>query len=125
MRIKLLRTYKDTHTEGRLLIHDIFVAYTLERKWCGNKVDLSCIKEGVYKCEKFIRKDRPAIRIHDVPGRTGILMHVGNSIRDTTGCILPGLTKADIPATVNHSERAMRIIDKLLPDEFEIEILKT
>lgn len=66
--------------------------HTIEPPWQDNKPYESCIPEGVYQVEM---SDSPkygrALEIKGVPGRTDILFHVGNKVKDTAGCILPGL----------------------------------
>lgn len=52
-----------------------------------------CIPVGVYDCVPHDSADHPnTYEVQNVEGRTGILLHVGNTIRDTKGCILPGMT---------------------------------
>lgn len=68
-----------------------FKCYTLEDLWLDNAVGKSCIPEGEYrvslvKSPKFGR----VYGVADVPGRTHILIHAGNTHRDTIGCILLG-----------------------------------
>lgn len=64
---------------------------TLERPWEDNKQDVSCIPAGRYRCRR-IRSPRfgTTYEICDVPGRTHVLFHAGNTLEDTQGCILVG-----------------------------------
>ncbi len=64
---------------------------TLERPWEDNKQDVSCIPAGRYRCRR-IRSPRfgNTFEICDVPGRTHVLFHAGNTLEDTHGCILVG-----------------------------------
>lgn len=57
----------------------------------------------------------------DVPGRTGIMFHVGNSSSDSRGCILLGL---DAPTNfiISESSNAMSFVDTLL-HSLEIEFV--
>lgn len=50
------------------------------------------IPADVYQCKPrfYIGGDYAASMVQDVPGRTNILFHKGNTIDDTTGCILVG-----------------------------------
>lgn len=43
--------------------------------------------------------------LHDVPGRTWIEVHAGNTAKDTEGCILVGLTRK--PAALEQSRLAL------------------
>lgn len=64
---------------------------TLERPWEDNKQDVSCIPAGRYRCRR-IRSPRfgTTYEICDVPGRTHVLFHAGNTLENTQGCILVG-----------------------------------
>ncbi len=68
---------------------------TLEEDLIGKE---DPIPVGVYTCRKtYNRKTLGGLYIEEtfevmnVPGRSGILIHVGNSEKDTSGCILLGL----------------------------------
>lgn len=112
-------TFGKLHIEG-LQHPDI---YTIELPWQNNKVGVSCIPQGLYNCEPHNTKSYPDTwRILCVPGRTGILLHVGNYASDgilpsgkpfksnTKGCILPGFgIDEDIPM-VQRSGAAMEYL---------------
>lgn len=66
--------------------------FTCEDPWKNNERDVSCIPIGEYamrwyQSDKFGRVPL----LLGVPERDDILIHVGNTIADTRGCILPGL----------------------------------
>lgn len=66
-------------------------AVSLERPWKGNKADVSCIPAGDYVCKLTSSvKFGKAYEICDVPGRSKILIHKGNTTADTSGCVLIG-----------------------------------
>lgn len=104
-----------------------FDFYTLELADKGNKRSISCIPAGVYKVVK-----RSSIRfgqhfhLQNVPNRELILIHVGNSYRNTNGCILvgTGLKNIDNDETTDviNSIEAMRYLLTLLPDSFILKI---
>lgn len=57
----------------------------------GNKPNISCIPPGLYQVVPHSgAKFRNVWRLLNVKGREGILIHAGNSIEDTQGCILAG-----------------------------------
>jgi hypothetical protein len=64
---------------------------TLERPWQDNQAGESCIPAGRYRCGR-VRSPKFGItfEVCDVPGRSHILFHSGNTIEDTEGCILVG-----------------------------------
>jgi hypothetical protein len=77
-----------------------FSLFTLEDDWKSNQQRVSCIPAGEYYCVPHgwepdaNLKFRRVWRLLDVPGRSGILFHGGNSIKDTSGCILLGTGSA-------------------------------
>lgn len=76
-----------------VMIHDYQpFALTLEDPWNDNKKDVSCIPSGRYNCIKIYRKNKRyyTYLLLDVPGRTEIMFHPGNTKDDTWGCILIG-----------------------------------
>lgn len=62
---------------------------SLERPWMDNQHDISCIPAGTYEC---LRVNKPehgeCFELQNVPGRGSILIHAGNTIKDSKGCIL-------------------------------------
>ena len=74
--------------EGALLL---FHARTLEDAWQRNLPNISCIPAGVYVLKRGNFKGQyDNYELQDVPNRTAIEMHVGNTTKDTQGCILIG-----------------------------------
>jgi len=71
--------------------------YTLEEAWRENKPKISSIPAGTYKCiphgwEPGAVVSKPKVwQLQNVPGRSAILIHVGNTTKDTEGCILAGM----------------------------------
>ena len=104
-----------------------FAFYTLELADKDNKRSISYIPAGVYRVVK-----RRSIRfgehfhVQNVPNRELILIHVGNSYRNTNGCILvgTGLKNIDNDETTDviNSIEAMRYLLTLLPDSFFLKI---
>lgn len=82
------RSEKIKGTVGHLAGLGIF---TLELPWLENKKAVSCIPVGEYL---MVWGWSPRFRRNfwriGVPGRTGILIHKGNTLKDTSGCILVG-----------------------------------
>ena len=92
---------------------------TLELPWKNNKKDVSCIDSGYYTNVKQFSstgKLGKRLEIPNVPGRTGILFHVGNYPKDTEGCILVG-EYSDEPDYIKNSRKT---IDAMY-DDFEDE----
>lgn len=80
-------------TFGELLIPSLdFRCVTVEQDWEGNKPYLSCIPEGSYPLVRghFHRGGYETFEINDVPGRSLIKLHRGNTLDNLMGCIAPG-----------------------------------
>lgn len=73
---------------------------TCEDVWRDNQRSISCIPKGTYKVVLHNSpKHGRCYHILDVPGRSEILIHAGNTHRDTEGCILVGLMFGTIGTT--------------------------
>jgi len=120
MRLVLKRyNYSPDYTEGRLYVAGEFYCWTLERPWLNNEPSVSCIPEGKYDYRPHMRPSgawsylilgngcvyEPSMVDASNP-RCLILIHSGNEIADSQGCILPGLTRE--PGHVWNSRAAMR-----------------
>lgn len=80
-------------TFGVLVKADDFKAFavTLELPWRLNQLDRSCIPAGRYGCEPWTSPTKGrVVRLLNVPGRTNVLLHKGNVMGDSLGCILVG-----------------------------------
>lgn len=67
-------------------------ALSLEDPWLDNKLNVSCIPDGIYICQPFPSPTHGhTFQVMDVSGgRTYILFHRGNTHINTQGCILIG-----------------------------------
>ncbi len=86
-----LKTFStDDVTIGKLYNGNNLICYTVERPWLDNVANESCIPEGEYTV-KMTNSPRfgPTYEVKNVPGRTHILFHKGNTVKDSLGCILP------------------------------------
>lgn len=112
------RWKKDTYTIGRLYVNGAFFCNTLEDKDRGLTQNMSkeeikakkvpgetAIPKGRYRISMRIKSPKYSTkkqyekcqgylpRLKDVPGYTGILIHIGNFAKDSAGCILVGENK--------------------------------
>ncbi|RMD50566.1 hypothetical protein D6827_03825 [Candidatus Parcubacteria bacterium] len=71
-----------------------FICYALELPWLQNVPFESCIPAGDYLLKRhYSEKFGFTYLLTGVPGRELIVLHPGNSVSDTRGCIMPGLKK--------------------------------
>ena len=76
---------------GILLIDKEIQCFIFENRNRQNKSNISCIPAGTYLCRRIESpKFNETFEVCDVPDRSGILFHQGNTVDDTYGCLLPG-----------------------------------
>ena len=90
--IELLRIEKaEDATYGVLRIDGKTCCMILERPWLNNKRSVSCIPDGIYVCRRINSPSfGETFEVMNVPSRTHILFHSGNTIDDSKGCMLFG-----------------------------------
>lgn len=69
-----------------------FECATVERPWANNRPSVSCIPDGTYTLKRdfYYTGHYEAFEICDVPNRSRILIHVGNTMDDLKGCVAVG-----------------------------------
>jgi len=139
MKLTLIRSTGDSErTTGILHVGERTFA-TIERPWIphpdgpGGMRRKSCVPKGVYRVEPWNSVNFPQTYIitnpelgvyrqpGDIPkgqawGRSAILIHVGNRVRNVIGCIAIGMEHGTLggePAVLR-SVMAMRELNKLL-----------
>jgi hypothetical protein len=102
------------------------VCVTLELPWLDNTPDKSCIPASLYECCPHSSDEHPNVwEVQNVPGRSLVRIHNGNTTADTEGCILVGDRYGHIegqPAVLN-SITTMGVLRSKLPDYFMLNIL--
>jgi hypothetical protein len=89
--VKVIR--KKFHSEdgvlGTLFVDGVEICSTLELPWRDNQDNISCIPNGFYDLKKITSPHFGTVyEIVDVKDRDDILIHSGNNVEDTLGCIL-------------------------------------
>lgn len=108
-------TFSKKSTVGELFLNGERICDTLENPWQDNQRNISCIPEGVYPVRLRLpresgTRDYIHLLVKDVKDRDYILIHIGNTAKDTSGCILVGLgTEQDV---VHNSVLAMDLLIK-------------
>jgi len=92
MDVKLIRLEESEITIGVLLLNGAMECFVAEPPWRDNRPSVSCVPEGIYTCiRRYSHKvDGDTFELVDVPGRENIIIHWGNTIEDTEGCLLTG-----------------------------------
>jgi len=101
-------------THGVLSVNGQVMFVTLERPWVDNRPNVSCIPAGRYNVRMRYspRFKRKLYEIEGVEGRSDILIHPGNTVEDTSGCILLGEKREG--TSVLNSRRAVESLHKQL-----------
>lgn len=95
--VTLKRAYGDDKQQLGDLYIDGFKCKTLELSWKDNQKNISSIPKGTYTCKRrFSIKFGWVYEVQNVKGRTGILIHSGNTFFDIQGCILLGDSYGDL-----------------------------
>lgn len=136
MELKVLRyNSSSTFTDGLFFINGKFQCHTIEDQFKEIKVKGSTrIPDGKY--EVTLRKEggfhsryqkeygntfhKGMLWVRNVPNFEYILIHVGNSAKDTDGCLLVGMTNsADEDGFIGGSKIAYRKIYPIIAKELE------
>lgn len=105
-------------TPGILYIEDIPQCLTLEPE---NPI----IPDGTYDCIPHSGPLQKNVwEITNVPGHTAVLIHVGNTVKDSRGCILVGQNFANIDGRrgVANSSITLNNLRQILPQTFKLTI---
>ena len=128
LKLKLIRKAANSlGTKGILEVPGLNTSlFTIENPWLDNKKTDSCIPTGTYIC-KPVNSPRfgKTIEVTDVPNRSHILFHAGNSPDDTDGCILLGLngTAGDRMWISNSKAAVIDFLNAVGREPFELEIV--
>ena len=92
-RLRLVRVSEyNGATLGVLCVDGMPEFVTLEDAWRDNERMISCIPVGRYKvAPRNSPKFGRTYQVENVPERSHILFHAGNTHKDTHGCILLGM----------------------------------
>lgn len=135
--VKRLNLPNKDYTIGHLYIDDKYICDTLEDKDRGlvstmplseikerKKPSVTAIPKGTYEVTldvvspRFSKKAQYAQiggrlpRLLNIPGYEGVLIHIGNTAKDTDGCILVGYNK-QVGRVINSTDAFWSLYRKL------------
>lgn len=86
----------------------MLVPATLELPWRENQSEISCIPNGDYEAAyREHPKHGWCYEILNVPDRTSILIHAGNTVADSEGCVITGMRRGTDGVSVEDSRAAL------------------
>lgn len=123
MTVVVLKRFSQVDATYGVLLHEGQpIGFTLELPWKHNRVNVSSIPEGCYDVTKYYsHKHGHCFFVHDVFGRSSILIHAGNSLKDTEGCILVG--KSYKNGVLLNSRAALQDLRDALPSKFRLHVV--
>ncbi len=110
----MLVMVRDKRTEkavlGRLFLGGVFICYTLENA-------AKAIPAGLYnvqnsKSPKF-KRELPLLHNAAVPAKRGVRIHAGNSYKDSSACVLVGMSRNCVAGTISESKNAETMVTML------------
>ena len=115
MILKLITFSTNLATMGKLYTEDgELICSTFELPDRRNAVNVSCIPAGEYPLKMIVSPKYGAVyKVHDVPGRTDILIHTGNTVDDTLGCIMPCSSYGILDVKRKAKTEKERFVEKL------------
>jgi hypothetical protein len=127
------RPITSTETIGDLIVKDKFgalllQAVTLELLDKENQKRISCVPAGEYLVKiVFSQKFNFVYELQNVPNRSKIYIHAGNTNIDTSGCILLGSHVRDVLHTnskmIINSRSTIREFLMIMPKSFNLKII--
>jgi hypothetical protein len=117
-------------TRGVLTIADK-TFHILERPWKNNLANESCIPAGEYEAvflpQSPSGKFQNIYELQSVPGRSDILIHQGNVVEHTHGCLIIGSRRGMLdgkPAVLDSRSALAELVDTLGQNTFLLKIIE-
>ena len=99
---------RDTKTDkailGHIVLDDALICYTCENREKAISAGLYNVQNS--KSPKF-KRELPLLYNAAVPAKRGIRIHVGNSVKDSSGCVLVGMGRKGDKLTESKPAEAM------------------
>ena len=128
----------DDGTFGVMIYENVPFLLTLERPWKNNAKGVSSIPLGTYTVKRTVTPlHGNTFEITNVPDRTAILIHTGNTEKDIEGCVEVGMQfgkmeaidpdtkKMELQPAVLRSKDAYNLLDNFISQDIEFRLVIT
>ena len=106
---------------GRLFLGGVVIAYTLENA-------AKAIPAGLYSIENSVspkfKRELPLVYNKDVPAKRGVRIHAGNSYKDSSACVLVGMSRNCVAGTISESKNAETMVTMLCRNVRQLAIVE-
>ena len=106
---------------GRLFLGGVVIAYTLENASKAIPAGLYSIENS--KSPKF-KRELPLLYNAAVPAKRGVRIHVGNSYKESSACVLVGMSRNCVAGTISESKNAETMITMLCRNICQLAIVE-
>ena len=113
-------TRTETAVLGSLYLNGAFICYTLENAAKAIPCGMYTVQNS--KSPKF-KRELPLLHNEKVPASRGIRIHVGNTAKDSQGCVLVGMGRSTEKSSVTESTNAEVMVTMLCRNESNLVIV--
>ena len=106
---------------GRLFLGGVVIAYTLENASKAIPAGLYSIENS--KSPKF-KRELPLLYNAAVPAKRGVRIHVGNSYKESSACVLVGMSRNCVAGTISESKNAETMVTMLCRNVRQLAIVE-
>jgi hypothetical protein len=116
---------RDTKTDeailGHIVLDGALICYTCENREKAIPVGLYSLQNSI--SPKF-KRELPLLYSLQVSSKRGIRIHSGNSWKDSSGCVLVGMSRNCVAGTISESKNAETMVTMLCRNIFQLAIVE-
>tara|TARA_R110002050_G_scaffold54651_6_gene123459 strand:+ start:589 stop:1059 length:471 start_codon:yes stop_codon:yes gene_type:complete len=120
-------TFTKNTTLGKLYFNGEFLCHTLENSYKNNNRNTSSIPCGLYDVRVRTGAESGNFKyvhllVEEVPKRSYILFHIGNTHKDTSGCVLTGMDRVGDEMITNSLKAHTLLMNIILNNDLQDDI---
>ena len=116
---------RDTKTDeailGHIVLDGALICYTCENREKAIPVGLYSLQNSI--SPKF-KRELPLLYSLQVSSKRGIRIHSGNSWKDSSGCVLVGMSRNCVAGTISDSKNAETMVTMLCRNICQLAIVE-